>query len=73
MYGPIAGDNMYYYISVLNPSHFDLPGYTVQNGDTFGYGFAIILNEFDHNCQETTINLGTQVQDITEIDQGYKV
>ena len=45
----------------------------VRDGGNFGYGFAITLNEFDHNCQEATINLGKQVQNITAIDQGYKV
>lgn len=64
---------MYYYVSVLNPSLFDLPGYSLPHRSNFGYGFAVILNKFDHNCKEASINLGTHIQDISETLDGFLV
>ena len=33
----------------------------------------MVLNKFDHNCQETVINLGTQISDLAKTGTGFMV
>jgi hypothetical protein len=40
-YGPIKGDRGFYYLSVLNPALFELPGHEFLDEMRRGYAFGV--------------------------------
>jgi hypothetical protein len=61
----------YYYISVLNPSKFVLPDVEISFPDMVGYGF--LIKPEANQCTKTTFNLGTTVEDVSPIPDGFSV
>mmetsp|Transcript_1213 Transcript_1213/g.2985 ORF Transcript_1213/g.2985 Transcript_1213/m.2985 type:complete len:889 (-) Transcript_1213:2048-4714(-) len=84
-YGPLPGNNNYFYVSVLNPSNFSLPSYGSFDDNHFGYAFAVLDKKLMYwsnyqpsdtcaeNSDKIIVNLGSKIEDISATDEGFNI
>jgi hypothetical protein len=84
-YGPLPGNNNYFYVSVMNPASFSLPSYASFDDRHFGYAFAVLDKKLMYwtnsqpsdNCVENSdkviVNLGSKIDVVVENDSGFVV
>lgn len=87
-YGPIEGDENFFYLSVLNPSNFELPQYAKVDELPMGYAYGVIRKKHmslsaDHfslpdevcvnNFEHLVVNLGSRIDYVNKSPDGFRV
>lgn len=84
-YGPLPGNNNYFFVSVMNPSNFSLPSYAPFDDNHHGYAFAVLDRKLMYwsnyqpsqacaeNSGKIVVNLGTRIEAVKTIEDGFSV
>ena len=87
-YGPIHGEDNFFYLSVLNPSNFELPQYSKVDELQNGYAYGVInktylsisedyFNTPDEVCvsdfEKLVVNLGSRIDYINKTSDGFSI
>lgn len=87
-YGPVHGEDNFFYLSVLNPSQFDLPNYSKLDTLPLGYAYGVINKSYltlseayyntpDDECltnyEKLIVNLGSRISSVNRTTEGFTV